>query len=389
MSDREEILIVGAGMGGLCAALGLAQARRSVRVFESAPELSEIGAGLTLAANASAVLQHLGLGETLRRHAVVPKRGAVMHYRSGKLMVDIPRGPETYHNGAPYCQIHRADLQAGLAGAVAEMPGVSLELGRQLTSFTQDPDGVTARFSDGSEVRGSLLIGCDGIRSTVRAQLYGADQPDFTGYVAWRGLIPMAALSGENIEPESAVWQGPGHFLTRYKIRAGQVLNYVGIARAERWTDEGWSIPATVDEVLDEFREFHPDARRIIAATPADGLFKWGIFDREPLAQWSSGRVTLLGDAAHPMTPFLGQGAAMAIEDAAVLARAIATDGSVPAALQRYEAARHERTTRVFLESRKNGERLTTYDPDRYSPKVHRNEESLGLAEYDAVTAAI
>ena len=203
------------------------------------------------------------------------------------------------------------------------------------------------------------------------------------------GLIPIAALAGERIEPASAVWQGPGHFLTRYKVRAGQLLNFVGIARAQQWTDEGWSIPATVEELLAEFAEFNDDARRLLAATPPDGLFKWGIFDREPLAGWTYQRVTLLGDAAHPMTPFLGQGAAMAIEDAAVLARAITADGVGPEALARYESARRERTTRVFLESRAQGERLTTYDPDRYTARVHRNEETLGLADYDAVSVAI
>jgi salicylate hydroxylase len=199
----------------------------------------------------------------------------------------------------------------------------------------------------------------------------------------------MTRLAGERIEPESAVWQGPGHFLTRYKVRAGQLLNFVGIARAELWTEEGWSIPATVDELLAEFAEFNADARRLLAATPPDGLFKWGIFDREPLEAWTDSRVTLLGDAAHPMTPFLGQGAAMAIEDAAILARAISAEGAAPAALTRYETARRERTTRVFLESRAQGERLTSYNPDQYTARVHRNEETLGLADYDAVSVAI
>jgi salicylate hydroxylase len=386
---EHPIIIAGAGMGGLCAAIGLGQAGFDVCVLEAAPELSEVGAGLTLAANATSVLHHLGLRETLDLWAVVPARGAVKHFRTGETMVDIPRGPETYHHGAPYCQIHRADLQAGLVDALSQQPSVRLDIGRPLVKFEQDENGVVVTCADGSVQRGSLLIGCDGIRSAVRAQLHGADEPRFTGYVAWRGLVPMERLAGERIEPQSAVWQGPGHFLTRYKIRAGQLLNFVGIARVDQWTDEGWSIPATVDELLEEFAGFHEDARRLLAATPPDGLFKWGIFDREPLQRWTDGRVSLLGDAAHPMTPFLGQGAAMAIEDAAVLARAVEADGAGPAALARYEAARRERTTRVFLESRAQGERLTTYDPDRYTKKVHRNEETLGLANYDAVRVAI
>jgi salicylate hydroxylase len=387
--NQPSVMIVGAGIGGLTAALALSRSGVPVRVFEAAPALGEVGAGLTLAANASAVLQHLGLAATLNEFAVVPARGAVMHYRTGRVLVDIPRGPETYHHGAPYCQIHRADLHAGLIAALEQQPEVSIELGKALTDLDSHADGVIARFADGSEARGALLVGCDGIRSAVRARLFGADEPRFTGYVAWRGLVPMRLLDPASIVPDSAVWQGPGHFLTRYKIRRGELLNYVGIARAGQWTAEGWSVRSELNELLEEFAEFHAAALDVLRATPADTLFKWGIFDREPLPAWTVGRASLLGDAAHPMTPFLGQGAAMAIEDAMILGRAVALEGPTPAALQRYEQARRERTTRVFLDSRANGERLTTYDPDRFTAAVHRNEETLGLAGYDAAQVPI
>ena len=387
--SQPDILIIGAGIGGLTTALALGRAGLPVRVFEAAPALGEVGAGLTLAANASAVLQQLGLGPVLDEFAVIPARGAVMHYRSERLLVDIPRGAATMHHGAPYCQIHRADLHGGLIESLNEQPAVRIELGKALTSMSQNETSVTAHFSDDSSASGALLIGCDGIRSATRRQLFGDESPRFTGYVAWRGLIPIERLDAASIVPDSAVWQGPGHFLTRYKIRRGELLNYVAIARAGQWTDEGWSVRSSVDEVLAEFADFNARARTMIAATPADGLYKWGIFDREPLPHWTEGRITLLGDAAHPMTPFLGQGAAMAIEDAMILNRAIEVDGPIPAALDRYEAARRERTTAVLLESRANGERLTNYNPDLFSARVHRNEESLGLAGYDAMHVAI
>ena len=223
----------------------------------------------------------------------------------------------------------------------------------------------------------------------MRARLFGQDEPAFTGYVAWRGLVPIERLPAGLVEPESAVWIGPGHFLTRYKIRRGELVNYVGIARAGTWTEEGWSVRSSVDEVLAEFAEFEPRARALLAATPPELCYKWGIFDREPLAHWTEGRISLLGDAAHPMTPFLGQGAVMALEDAAVLGRAFAAETDAAAALARYEAARRARTTAVFLASRENGHQLTTFDPDAYTPEVHANEESLGLAEYNAVTVPI
>lgn len=388
--DERPILIAGAGIGGLTATLALQRAGFPVRVFEAAPALGEVGAGLTLAANGSRVIQVLGLGEVLERHAVVPARGAVLDYRDGHELVDIPRGAATTHRGAPYCQIHRADLHRALADAVlANDPGC-IALDRRVAGIVHHDGGVTVELGDGSTASGRALIGCDGIRSTIRAALFGAESPRFTGYVAWRGLIPMDRLPPGMIQPESAVWQGPGHFLTRYRIRGGTLLNYVAIARSERWTDEGWSVPSTVDEVLAEFADFNVTARTMLAATPPDRLFKWGIFDREPLGHWTVGRISLLGDAAHAMTPFLGQGAVMALEDALVLARAFEAARSVPEALARYEAARRERTTAVFLASRENGQRLTSFDPDRYrSGQVFTNEESLGLADYDAATVPV
>ncbi len=390
-----HVVIVGAGIGGLATALALQRFGIRVSVHEQAPVLAEVGAGLTLASNGSRILLHLGLGAVLDELAVIPADGAVKDYRTGRVLVDIPRGnTQLERYGAPYCQIHRNDLHKALVAAVRANDRDCLHLGSSLQDFAQDEAGVTAVFGNGEAARGDLLVGCDGIRSTVRAKLFGTEDPRFTGYVAWRGLVPMERLADVRITPDSAVWIGPGHFLTRYKIRRGELLNYIAIARTNKWVEEGWSVPSTVEALLSEFREFEPSARSILMATPPGNLFKWGIFDRDPLSGWTVGRVTLLGDAAHPTTPFLGQGAAMALEDGMVLARAVHQcavneDNEIADALKRYEQARVARANAVLLASRDNGIRLTTTDPDRYHEQPHRNEESLGLAAYDAVTVPL
>lgn len=388
--QQLHVLIVGAGIGGLTTALALRRAGIGVSVYEQAPALTEVGAGLTLGSNASLILQHLGLGAVLKDLGVVPGRGAVKDYRNGRVLVDIPRGATQVERfGAPYCQIHRHDLHQALVAAVRSADPDCLHLGCSLVDFGQDDTGVTALFANGQTARGDVLIGCDGIRSTVRARLFGVEDPRFTGYVAWRGLVPIERLTASMLVPDSAIWIGPGHFLTRYKIRRGELLNYIAIARTKNWVEEGWSVRSTVEALLSEFRDFEPAARSILMATPPNQCFKWGIFDRDPLPTWTTGRVTLLGDAAHPATPFLGQGAAMALEDALVLARALVAAASIPEALARYEQARLARANFVLVASRENGSNLTTTDPDRYDAETHQNEESLDLASYNAVTVPV
>lgn len=385
-----NVLIAGAGIGGLTTALALQRAGIRVSIYEQAHTLTEVGAGLTLASNATLILKALGLGSVLEDLGVVPERGAVKHYRTGRTLVDIPRGATQVERfGTAYCQMLRSDLHEALTAAVRSADRGCLHLGCTLQDFGQDETGVTALFANGVTARGDVLIGADGIRSTVRAQLFGSEDPRYTGYVAWRGLVPMERLTAATVVPDSAVWIGPGHFLTRYKIRRGTLLNYVAIARTSSWVAEGWSTPSTIEALLSEFRGFEPIARSILMATPPDQCFKWGIFDRDPLPTWTVGRVTLLGDAAHPTTPFLGQGAAMALEDAAVLARAITAAGSVTEALARYTQARVRRANGVLLASRDNGINLTTSDPDRYDADTHQNEESLDLASYNAMTVPV
>ncbi len=383
-------MIIGAGIGGLTAALALQRAGFKVSVYEQAAELGEAGAGLTIAPNGMHVLNHLGLGKAMKTIAMTPRHGAVMHYKTGRVLVDIPRGDTQVEKyGAPYCQVHRADLHAALVDAVAANDPQCIHTAYTLTDFSDSGEAITADFENGVSVIADVLIGCDGIRSVVRSELFGKEEPRFTGYIAWRGMVPMANLPQELTGPDSAIWLGPGHFLTRYRVRNGALLNYVAVAACDGWQEEGWSVAAEVSEVVETFRDFEPNARRILEATPPDHCHKWGIFDRDPLPVWGHGRVTLLGDAAHPTSPFLGQGAVMAMEDALVLARSFELSESLATTLQRYEDARRERGAFVILESRSNLKLITECNPDTFGSDIHRNEESLGLADYDAVTVAI
>ncbi|MFQ5634779.1 MAG: FAD-dependent monooxygenase [Gammaproteobacteria bacterium] len=389
MKDTD-VLIIGAGIGGLAAALALQQAGRRVSVYEASDELSEIGAGLTVASNGCIVLQHLGLASLLDELACAPESGAVQHFRDGRTLVHIPHGDDTRRKfGAPYCQIHRADLHRGLIDAVRANDPDCIHPGHKFTDLDETGDGITAHFADRPSVSGDLLIGCDGIRSAVRTRLFGADDPRFTGYAAWRGVVPVDALPPGSIEPDTALLMGPGHIFTRYKVRAGELLNYVATARTDSWAEEGWSVPSTVAAVQAEFGDYCEQVQTILAATPPDECYRWGIFDRPPLRRWSAGRAVLLGDAAHPMSPFLGQGAVMALEDAVILTRCLVAADNLRAAFDRYENARRSRVGFVFRESRRAGDRLTSFDPDTYAPDQHDTEESLGLAAYNAVTAPL
>ena len=383
-------LIIGAGIGGLTAALALQRAGSRVSVYEQVAKLGEIGAGVTITPNACHVLNHL-LGRALVEHiAHVPRSGAIKHYRTGQTLVDTARGdlPRQKY-GADYCQVHRADLHAALAAAVTANDPGCLHVDSTFTALAETTTGVTASFANGRHATGDLLIGCDGIRSEVRRALWGTDEPNFTGYIAWRGLVPTADLEPAFLMPDSAAFAGPGRTFTRYKVRQGQLYNFVAFSRREQWQTESWSERADISELLAEFADFAPEVQAILQAVPPDQCFKWGLFDRPPLQRWTRGRATLLGDAGHPMTPFLAQGAAMAIEDGMVLGRAIAAADDWPEALARYETARHARGTFVMLQSHVNARRIYARDPDRLDRNSHRNAESLGLYDYNPLTVEV
>ncbi|MFO0336073.1 MAG: FAD-dependent monooxygenase [Pseudomonadota bacterium] len=389
-ADTRPIVIVGAGIGGLTAALALLRAGFPVGVAEQAAALGELGAGLTLAPNGSRVLEALGLGERLRRIACLPGIGAIRHWRTGEAFSTSDRGGAAARFGAPYCQVHRADLHAILAEAVLAYGPHRLLLDHRFAGCLDEGGAVGVRFANGATLDARSLIGADGARSAVRAQLLNASSPEFTGYCAWRGLAPVAALPPGTLDYPSCLYVGPHRMFARYLVRGGELVNFVAAVREPRWRLESWSARGDPAEVLAAFAGFHAPVRAILGAVPPDSLHKWALYSREPLLQWVAGRVGLLGDAAHPMLPFMGQGAVMAIEDAMVLARAFAAEPDDPAAaLARYQRARLERATLVQRQSAARGLALLAADPDDYGRRPTVNEDTLGLFEYDATAVAV
>lgn len=373
----------------MAAALALQQLGFRPHVLEQAPVLAEVGAGLSLSPTAAHALNHLGLAELLRTKAHHPEDQCVRHYQDGRPLSWINRGRSLIEKyGERYYLIHRADLHDALAAAVRAHDPAAIELDRRCESLLQDSDGVTVKFADGSSRRFDALIGADGSRSAVRQQIFGALEPQYTGYIAWRGLVPMELVPPEILDPPSGVFIGPGHLVNRYPVRGGQLLNFVAFAERKAWTEEGWSIRSSVEELLEEFAGWTPLVRRFMELVPPNQLFKWGLFDREPLASWTQGRVTLLGDAAHPILPFLGHGAVLAIEDGVVLARAFAAAERVEEAFERYERARRERAAFVVLQSRNAGRMFHAVDTDSYHERTRGKaaDEGIGLFSYNPVT---
>jgi len=352
-------MIAGAGIGGLTAALAIAQRGFGVAVFDQAQQLEEVGAGIQLSPNASRILIALGLGEQLRRHVVAPEELRVMNARTARILARAPLGAVAEKRyGAPYWVIHRGDLQAVLVEAVRAHPDIVLHLGTRVEDFAMQEDGVTisARASEHRfEDRGAALIAADGLWSNLRRRLGHRRQPRFARRTAWRALAPAAALEPELRAPAVNLWFGTRAHLVHYPVRGGSLLNVVAIIR-DNWREPGWSAPGERADILARYAApmWSAPTRAILAAP--QHWQKWALYDRAPLARWGKGAVTLLGDAAHPMLPYLAQGAAMAIEDAAVLAQRLADTRSDPAAaMRRYERQRRARTARAQRAARRNG----------------------------------
>jgi salicylate hydroxylase len=366
--------IVGAGIGGLTAALACRDAEFDVEVFDAAPVLEPLGAGLQLSPNATKVLRALGLLDAVDAQSVRPEAVHFRDWATGYLIAHRPLGAVSEARyGAPYLHVHRGDLQAVLQDA-ARAGGIPLRLGAAFHSLDATASGVSARFADGSTFTGDVLIGCDGIRSAVRTALFGAEQPRFTGNVAWRGLVPAERLPAGLVARAATAWLGPRRHFVHYYVGAGRYLNLVGVVESSAWTEESWTTPGTKADLARDFAGWHTTLHTLIDA--ADHLFKWALYDREPLPAWTQGRVTLLGDAAHPMLPFLAQGAASAMEDGWILSRLLREDDEDPAAaLAEYERFRRPRTARLQGAARTQG--ALFHEPSRWG-RVRRNL-TLGL----------
>jgi salicylate hydroxylase len=358
VASRLSVAVVGGGIGGLTAALCLLRAGLEVEVFEQAPRLAEVGAGVQVSPNASRVLHGLGLAGPLAATGVKPLAWHQRRWDDGRTLLRAPLAEAleaTY--GFPHYQLHRADLLAALAAAV---PPERLRLGHRLVALTDHEDAVEARFANGHRARFDVLVGADGIHSAVREHLFGAEEARFTGCVAYRGVVPAERLRPLGLEVTAQIWMGPARHFVHYFIRDRRLVNFVAVVEHDEWTRESWTDRGEIADALAAFDGWHPQVRRIIGA--ADETFVWALFDRPPLRRWSAGRVTLLGDAAHAMLPFMAQGAAQSIEDGATLAACLRQlrpgAPEVAGALRRYEQARLPRTSRLQAMSAGNKTRF-------------------------------
>lgn len=392
-----RILIAGAGIGGLTAALALLRHGIDVEVYEQASELKEVGAGVQLAANGTRVLYALGVGGELKALSCEAQGKEIRHWQTGETWKLFDLGPASIERyGFPYFTVYRPDLLDVLARAVRRAKTDAVHLGARCAGFTQDDAGVTLHLENDSTVRGDALIGADGVHSRIRQGLLGPDRPEFTGTIAWRGVVPMERLPQHMARTVGSNWVGPGGHIVHYPLRTGKVMNFVGVLERSDWRIESWTARGTQEELAADYRGWHDDIQAFIRAI--DTPYKWALMVRAPLERWTSRRVTLLGDAAHSMLPFLAQGAVMAIEDGFVLARALAAYG-VEEALQHYEAARRDRTRRTVEGSAANMHRFhnrALADPVEGRKFIDREWASQRIAEryewlfrYDAATVPI
>jgi 6-hydroxynicotinate 3-monooxygenase len=360
---KLSVAVVGAGMGGLATAAALRRVGIAVNVYEQASKFTRLGAGIQIGCNAMKVLRGFGLEPLMRASAFYPRSWNNREYDSGDVRFDMIFGETAEARyGAPYLLGHRGDLHSALASAV---PAEAIHLAHRVVGIDQRSDrGVKLTFENGSSIEADAVVASDGVHSFVKEQLFGKDEPNFTGRIAYRTVFPAALLNGYAID-DCTKWWGPDRHIVIYYVKPDRSEVYFVTSQPEPgFTIESWSAMGDVGELRKAFDGFHPQVRQVLAACPS--VHKWALFDRNPQAHWGEGNVTLLGDACHPMTPYMAQGAAMAIEDAAVLSRCLEgvdRDG-VESAFRRFEATRKPRTSRVQLSSRTNTWLKTRTDPD-------------------------
>jgi salicylate hydroxylase len=349
MGRKPRVAIIGGGIGGLTAALAFLRHGVEATVYEQASALGDIGAGIQLSPNAIKTYRALGIEAAIDAIGFETENQIVRSWRSGRIISQQKRKDVMRRRfGAPYYTAHRADLLETLSRAV---PGGNVHLAARCVGVEDRGDSAVARFADGREVEADLIVGADGIHSVVRAGLIGGDSPHFTGLICWRGLVPIESVPEGISRVDGCSWWGPHGHIVHYPVRRGELMNFVAHYESAAWTEESWTTECDLGELIETYKGWNASLLSLIACS--DHYYKWALYDRDPLERWSKGRVTLLGDAAHAMLPYLAQGACMAIEDGYVLAEAIArSPDDMAAALALYESRRVPRARRTVLGSR-------------------------------------
>jgi salicylate hydroxylase/6-hydroxynicotinate 3-monooxygenase len=388
MQDQKpQIAIVGAGMGGLAAAAALRQRGIEVQIYEQAERFLRIGAGIQMSANPMKVLRALGLEDRLRKTAFQHRARLHRDYDTGRIQSEYDMWSVEQKFGAPHLMMHRGDLHAAL---LSLLPSDIIHLDKKLKGFEQDSNGVTLFFVDGTTSRASALIGADGVHSIVRKQLFGDESPRYTGRIAYRATFPASLLKGVEIGDVASKWWGPDRHIVIYYITAkkDEVYFTTSIPAAEP-DPESWSLKGDLGELRAAFSNFHPDVKAVLTACP--DTHKWPIFDRDPQPSWGIGRVYLLGDACHPMTPYMAQGAATAIEDGAILSRCLQCIqiGGLEGAFRQYEATRRPRASKIQTLSHLNKREWMRVDAAAPESGTKEKADPDWVYGYDAWTVPL
>jgi salicylate hydroxylase len=351
-----KILVAGAGIGGLTAALCLHKTGHQVQLLEQAAEFSEVGAGIQCGANAIRVLDYLGLKDQIEAIAVDPLRADFREHKTGAVLHSLPFGQDyAQRHGAPYLHVHRADLHRILSNAFNARAASAVTFNATVASYNEQDDKVTVQTEDGRQFEGDCLVAADGVKSVIRDQLLGHREPVFTGNIAWRGVVPADRLPADFMEKTVSNFVGPNKHMVIYYLRQQQLVNFVGVVESDYWAQDSWTQKAPWQELKNDFAGWHPAVQAVIDAVDKDECYRWALHNHQSFSHWSSARVTLLGDAAHATLPFMASGAAMAIEDGRILQRSLDQVSNVEQGLKLYQRNRLARTAKVQAMSMQMG----------------------------------